>query len=213
MTSPSEDVSELVRRLRDASDGWSGDAACIAAEIGEQAALALEALQTMTKAQGQEIATTREEHEDLAQALGINEDESLLDALRTQLQSARSTALVELREIRHRLHESRILHYDDASILLASYDALIAASSWQPIETAPKDGTTIDLWLGNHRVADAWWGRPEHSCGEMGRHCDNHPSYDGWCDVFGYVTGPDGHESGEPSHWQPLPAPPKEQTP
>jgi hypothetical protein len=45
MTSPSEDVSELVRRLRDASDGWSGDAACIAAEIGEQAALALEALQ------------------------------------------------------------------------------------------------------------------------------------------------------------------------
>lgn len=34
---------------------------------------------------------------------------------------------------------------------------------WQPIETAPKDGTVIDVWLdswtGPERVCDVFWGR------------------------------------------------------
>ncbi|WP_139218063.1 hypothetical protein [Paracoccus aminovorans] len=31
-------------------------------------------------------------------------------------------------------------------------------SDWQPISTAPKDGTKIDLWTGyNERAADAMW--------------------------------------------------------
>jgi hypothetical protein len=31
--------------------------------------------------------------------------------------------------------------------------------TWQPIETAPKDGTVVDLWVrGRGRVTDCVWG-------------------------------------------------------
>jgi hypothetical protein len=35
-------------------------------------------------------------------------------------------------------------------------------NDWQPIETAPKDGTTIILWLGSswNSVAYAYWFEP-----------------------------------------------------
>lgn len=66
-------------------------------------------------------------------------------------------------------------------------------SDWLPIETAPKDGTTIDLWTKYlQRVADAKWMN--------GR----------WV-----VWGTNGFESPdweavfpEPTHWMPLPNPP-----
>lgn len=53
-----------------------------------------------------------------------------------------------------------------------AHDGVIEA--WQPIETAPKDGTIVDLWgedLG--RMTDCYWGRPSHECGEMGEYCDS----------------------------------------
>jgi hypothetical protein len=45
--------------------------------------------------------------------------------------------------------------------------------TWQPIDTAPKDGTKIDLWVVDQfirrpelnegeRVTDAWWGEERH---------------------------------------------------
>ncbi|WP_424441089.1 DUF551 domain-containing protein [Parvibaculum sp.] len=59
---------------------------------------------------------------------------------------------------------------------------------WQPIETAPKDGTKI-LLTGPHDAN----GRYMEVCGY-------------WKDRFP-VTWMDGH--GEPTHWMPLPAPPE----
>ncbi len=67
---------------------------------------------------------------------------------------------------------------------------------WQPIETAPTDGTHVLLayyWAGErrHYIAEGWF--------------DNRVIIDGW------------HRHGDSSvratHWMPLPAPPASQTP
>ena len=71
---------------------------------------------------------------------------------------------------------------------------------WQPIETAPKNGTFIDLWDDKYmyRITDARWayhywenGKPigEKSWGPSDR---------------------DGPFCGKPTHWMPLPKKPEE---
>lgn len=53
-------------------------------------------------------------------------------------------------------------------------------TTWQPIETAPKDGTVIDLWYPDFgRLADQWYDAD-----------------DGW------FVAPN------PTHWMPIPEPP-----
>ena len=70
--------------------------------------------------------------------------------------------------------------------------AMLKRSQWQPIETAPRDGTKVLLCHSGYA----------------------HPYYDRdrtprvWVDFFRagswYNTAP----SGQPTHWRPLPAPP-----
>jgi hypothetical protein len=61
--------------------------------------------------------------------------------------------------------------------------------NWQPIETAPKDGTEVDLWVPDDgRFTNCWfmdgiWLQTE--------------------DGNTYSTG------GAPTHWMPLPQPPQ----
>jgi hypothetical protein len=67
-------------------------------------------------------------------------------------------------------------------------------TDWQPIETAPKDGSVIDLWTScGERVPDAKWTR------HMGWVIWGTDSFEspGWERVF-----------PSPTHWMPLPAPP-----
>lgn len=80
---------------------------------------------------------------------------------------------------------------------------------WQPIETAPRDGTVIDLWhdeLG--RTPDCKWGLPEHCCGEAGQYCDSewHSLKEDWVST----TFNEMLDDLAYTHWMPLPAPPKE---
>lgn len=78
-------------------------------------------------------------------------------------------------------------------------------AEWQPIETAPKDGSYVDVWTGGEfpmRRPDAFFGRPHHQCGEAGQYCDScPPDEDVWCDDLGPIYE-------VPTHWMPRPAPP-----
>lgn len=90
-----------------------------------------------------------------------------------------------------------------ALALLSERDALAAAleaareDAWQPIETAPKDGTRVLLWyewnvlpvVGDFRHG-RWWS--VHSLGGN----------------LAYKQGMDLEEVLRPTYWRPLPAPP-----
>ena len=65
-------------------------------------------------------------------------------------------------------------------------EARAMTHEWQPIETAPKDGTDI-LFFGSRN--GVWFGR-------------YNPAPKGWC--LGLPT--DGES---PTHWMPLPDPPR----
>ncbi len=71
-------------------------------------------------------------------------------------------------------------------------------SNWQPIETAPKDGSKVDLWVifenGGHRVTDAYWTGNDRR---------------------GWMLGSDGYTQHQyttrpvVTHWMPIPEAPK----
>lgn len=63
-------------------------------------------------------------------------------------------------------------------------------SGWQPIETAPKDGTRIWCWNGVGQT-DAAWINPYKDKLYL------------WCDNYRRYISP------LPTHWMPLPQPPK----
>ena len=86
------------------------------------------------------------------------------------------------------------------------------AAAWRPIESAPRDRTYVDLWVINsdgegRRITDAYYGPIPHTCGEYGQYCDSCPDEgDFWVDgIFGHQI------YGDITHWQPLPAPPKDE--
>ncbi len=80
----------------------------------------------------------------------------------------------------------------------------MSAVGWNPIETAPKDGTEIDLWFIDHngyryRIPDAKW---------MPRKYDPHKGEHAWHDWNPEFEW-DPLEGGEPTHWMPPPEPPQ----
>jgi hypothetical protein len=69
-------------------------------------------------------------------------------------------------------------------------------TDWQPIETAPKDGTVIDLWCWPYngqarRMTGYWWVR---GVGWRTDLRENDIAKSKW---------------NKPTHWMPMPAPPK----
>lgn len=87
----------------------------------------------------------------------------------------------------------------DAATPLKPGDKLYAAhvpSGWQPIETAPRDGTDIILGYERSHAEEGRW---------MADASRNHWGETGW-----FATSDDAlcdHPS-KPTHWQPLPPPP-----
>lgn len=101
----------------------------------------------------------------------------------------------------------------DREFLEQAYRRFKAASApppvleqWQPIATAPKDGTCVDLWVDGERWSDCLWGAPHHSCGEEGAYCDSDEHSLGPSWVF---TTLNHRLETEPSHWRPVPEGPR----
>lgn len=76
---------------------------------------------------------------------------------------------------------------------------------WRSIDSAPKDGTTIDVWRDEGHRDTVFWGYPHHECGEMGSLCDSdwHSiRAPGWvCNTFNEFLG----RAHNPfTHWKPV---------
>ena len=77
-------------------------------------------------------------------------------------------------------------------------------SKWQPIETAPKDGTIVDLWFplldddGDYEEEDI----------VLSRVADCHFSKKGNCWVNDVGFNLEIDFDGPPTYWMPLPKPP-----
>lgn len=81
---------------------------------------------------------------------------------------------------------------------------------WQPIETAPKDGTMFLCWVS----AERWSGVDGNSSSYA--HDTSQIDFCWWRDGVdgnGYFDPACGQigDSQDVTHWMPLPAPPKEQ--
>jgi len=106
--------------------------------------------------------------------------------------------------------------FDDLDVALSSAAARSPAPEWRPIDQAPKDGTEIDVWVPGDegitdgcRHTDVKWCKPQHQCSDQ--YCDSCPEDRdefAWRDALtGYV-----YSIGNPTHFMPLPSPPKETT-
>jgi hypothetical protein len=76
--------------------------------------------------------------------------------------------------------------------------------TWQPISTAPKDGTPV--WVSNGfamRIALWWDGKQFESHGSIGG---------GWRDYAALEYSSRSDLRWPPTHWMPLPPPPTEET-
>lgn len=85
-------------------------------------------------------------------------------------------------------------------------------SEWQPIETAPRDGTAILVKTVGDHYLEAYWGdslmnKAEHFCsGWFANKEDNHPAC--WTDGVCWESNADEEPSDPPILWTPLPEPP-----
>ncbi|MDQ0506001.1 hypothetical protein QOZ94_002805 [Xanthobacter agilis] len=82
-------------------------------------------------------------------------------------------------------------------------DTQSAVSGWQPIATAPKDGTTVLLWAVSRVVPGRW---SEETYAKRPRPL--------WVTLSGAhgLLGISWDRDNQPTHWMPLPSPPAEDT-
>ena len=89
---------------------------------------------------------------------------------------------------------------EDARFLYDLARRAYLATQWQPIETAPRDGTMVDLWGINHLSYD------KHSSRKV------NVKFGPVRDWMGIERDDWQHGRGEdyePTHWMPIPASPK----
>jgi hypothetical protein len=90
---------------------------------------------------------------------------------------------------------------------LSELAKLRAEAEWRPIESAPRDGTAILLWDASKNVvvSGCWHNEPEHDSPINGYE----PGWAWWVSDEDTVMW-DGGPDDIPTHWLPLPSPPKD---
>lgn len=80
-----------------------------------------------------------------------------------------------------------------AEALIREVLARRKAEAWQPISSAPKDGTTVMVYVPDfEKITEAWF------CEQTGL----------WPHSAAYSEEGEPCNVGQPTHWRPLPAPP-----
>lgn len=82
---------------------------------------------------------------------------------------------------------------------------VIDSISWQPLDTAPKDGTPIDMWSRRGRITNARWLTPVCHVEEYKAWCAE--EYEE-CGSYGLTQLVYVEIDPEPTHWMPVPADP-----
>jgi hypothetical protein len=82
-------------------------------------------------------------------------------------------------------------------------------SEWQPIETAPKDGT--EIIVGNDQATvwitrGSWWSDGEHWATQG---YDKQEEAAGWWSYANSVGQDKLNDYRQPTHWLPMPTPPQ----
>lgn len=117
---------------------------------------------------------------------------------------ARVMAALADRKIGLALIERRVsdVNFSDARLAQVSGTEVssgrVEMSEWQPINTAPRDGTLIDIWATG-RCPDCFW-----------EECDGEDfMLSGWRQRYAESPGNSfSIDDLEPTHWMPLPQPP-----
>jgi len=93
---------------------------------------------------------------------------------------------------------------DEALREIISLRLLLDCQRWHPIETAPKDGTRIDLWAGQ-RIFNAVWRAQFKD--ETDPYCFTWWAPEPDCECRG-IEWEDQRIGVDPTHWMPIPKPP-----
>ena len=116
-----------------------------------------------------------------------------------------------------RLRKAAHIEPEEVAELMEEAAAALEAARWQPIETAPRDGTEVLVLLNvaSVDVAHIAWFNSEEEWERSGQYCaspgETKEEYIGWWSYTrGSVTQEKLGEYRTPTHWMPLPAPPKE---
>ena len=90
----------------------------------------------------------------------------------------------------------------DVEALDAAFAILGAEQGWQPIETAPKDGSNVEAcWPGHGAICPTRWASESHEA-------QPRPYWTHWgARIFGLRD----IRNNQPTHWRPMPASPKEE--
>lgn len=78
-------------------------------------------------------------------------------------------------------------------------------AEWRPIESAPKDGTEVLLFIPGRRAELGWWYESqEYAYGKLKRKTEKWM----WGSGMQGILSMTGDAPPEPTHWMPLPEPP-----